>query len=397
MARQHALLSPSNAHRWLVCTPSACLERQFPDGKNESADEGTAAHDLAEVELSRFLRQKPPAVCDKARDKIRERRNGSGETYWSRVMDEYVDEYVSYVSNRFLEAQEHDPAAALLLERQFDLKEWVPQGSGYCDVVILANGNMEVIDFKYGQKVKVEVRENPQLRLYALGAYGELSWLYDIDTVMVTIVQPRNGGISSEELTVKELLAWGDTVKPIAKIAAEGEGEAKAGDHCLFCRAAPRCKALAEYHQEIAHHRFQNPDLLTDEDIADILGRLDDLTSWANKVKDYALQEALEHKKKWPGWKLVEGRSNRKLTNEDEAIRLLTGAGYKEKDIMKPQEIQGFTNLERVVGKKNLATILAEVIVKPPGKPSLAPESDPRPEFNSAKEAFKPLDDKATV
>ena len=391
MGRSHTTLSPSNSHRWLVCTPSAILEREFPDSRSESAEEGTVAHDLAEVELSRFLGRKTERQCDRERATIKRRKNADGGTYWGASMGEYVDEYVSIVTEKFMDAQERDPAATLLLERQLDLTEWVPGGSGYCDAVIVANGTMEVIDFKYGQKVRVDAEDNPQLRLYALGAYASLSWLYDISHAVMTIVQPRNGGVSSEKLRIGELLTWGDSIKPVAKLAAAGEGETVAGEHCTFCRVAPRCKRLAEYHQEIARHRFANPDLLSDEDIADILGRLDDLTGWANKVKEYALSEARDRKKKWPGWKLVEGKSNRKLTDEGEAMRLLEEAGYTEAQYLKPKEIQGFTNLEKLVGRKKLAELLKSVIVKPPGKPTLAPEDDPRPEFNSAKEAFKPV------
>lgn len=393
MARQHALLSPSSAHRWLNCTVSAYLERQFPDGKSESADEGTAAHDLAEVEISRFFRFKTKDVLDKERAMIQERKNSKGEPYWSRAMDEYVDEYVSYVTSRYLEAQERDSEASLLLERQVNLQNWVPQGSGYCDAVILSNDVMEVIDFKYGKGVKVEAEDNPQLRLYALGASAELSWLYDIKTVVVTIVQPRNGGISSETISMKDLLAWGESIRPIAKLAAQGEGDAKAGDHCIFCRAAPRCKALAEYHQEIARHRFQNPDLLTDDELVEVLGRLDSFTTWADKVKEYALHEAVENKKKWPGWKLVEGRSNRKISDEAKAIKILEDEGFNRQEILKPQEIKGITNLEKLVGVKKLSVVLKDVIIKPAGKPTLVPEDDPRPEFNSPKNAFKPVEE----
>lgn len=384
----HAILSPSSAHRWLECPPSAVLESKFPDRRSESAQEGTFAHKWAEVQLRHFLGQDPSeTVFDKT---ISEMKN---DDFYNPGLENYVDEYVDVVTNKFMEAQERDRGADLLLEQRLDFQKWVPNGFGHGDAVILADGTMEIIDLKYGRNVKVEAQNNPQLRLYALGAYQELCYLYDIDHVAMTIVQPRNGGESSETLSVNELLAWGDSIKPIAEIAIKGGGEFKAGEHCQFCRAAERCKKLAEYQMEIAKHDFKDPDLLSDEDIAEILSKVDGLVSWASSVKKFALKEAVQNNRKWPGWKLVEGKSCRTITDEEKAAGYLTKAGYADNQIWKPKELYGLTALEKLVGKKKLADLLEPVIAKPPGKPTLAPESDKRPEWNSASEDFEVIND----
>lgn len=375
---EHHILSPSSAHRWSICTPSAKLESYFPDSQSESAAEGTFAHKWAETELKKFLGRDVKATQQKLKK----------NPFWSRGLTGYVDDYVSEVIQKYLEAQEKDPAAKLLLEQKLQMNEWVPGGFGYGDAVIISDKVLEVIDLKYGRSVVVSAAGNPQLRLYALGAYQELSSVYDFDTVTMTIIQPRNGGKSSETLPLKELLEWGEKLKPIAQTALKGGGEFKPGEHCRFCRASVRCKALAEFELEIAKKQFDDLALLSDTEISEILGKADSLVSWANSIKDYALEEAVSKGKKWPGWKLVEGRSNRKLSSMDEAVQILLRAGYKEDDFMKPREIKGFTDLEKAMGKKKMLELLEGVIIKPPGKPKLAPESDKRPEWNSAETDF---------
>lgn len=388
---EHAVLSPSSAHRWLACPPSAQLEAKFPDRQSESAREGTFAHEWAEVHLSHFFGDLPDDVFQRKVKSMKE------SEFYSPSLEDYVDEYVNVVTNKFFEAQDRDAGATVLLEQKLDFGEWVPHGFGRGDAVILADGMMEIIDLKYGRNVKVEAVGNPQLRLYALGAYQDLSCLYAIDSVKMTIVQPRNGGESSDTLSVEDLLAWGRSIKPIAQMAIAGKGDFKAGEHCQFCRVAERCKALAEYQFSLAQHDFKDPDLLSDEDIADVLNRVDDLVSWASSVKKYALKEAVQNDKRWPGWKLVEGKSSRAITDEAEAAKCLEEAGYTAEQIWKPRELFGITALEKVVGKKNLASLLADVIAKPPGKPTLVPESDPREEWNSADSDFEVIKDEKTV
>lgn len=383
--QKHYFVSPSNLHRCLVCTPSAMLETHFPDSQSPSAAEGTLAHKLAEVELQNFLRCNEPLLKEQRKKLMK-------SEFWSQSMDDYVEEYVSEVIRRYLNIKEDDPATVLLLEQKIVLDDFIPGGFGYGDAIIVGNHTVEVIDLKYGRNVAVSAEGNPQLRAYALGAYGELSCVYDIDTVVVTIVQPRNGGVSSETVPVKDLLAWADEMRPRIELALQGEGEFVAGSHCKFCRAAVRCKALADYELEIAKKQFEDASVLSDEDIAEILGKADGLISWVNKITGYALQEAVDKGRKWPGWKLVAGRSNRKLSDEGEARKLLKEAGYTEDQFLKPQEIKGFTDLEKLIGKKKLDTLFKDVIIKPPGKPKLAPESDKRPEWNAAKADFEDLD-----
>ena len=391
----HAILAPSSAHRWLACPPSAQLEAQFPDTQSESAAEGSFAHEWAEIHLRSFLGELQGEKLHKEVERLKSQKNRyhKDETYWNPNLEDYVEEYTSTVINHFLEAQENDRGAALLLEQRLDFQEWVPEGFGRGDAVILADGTMEILDLKYGRNVAVTAVGNPQLRLYALGAYQELSCLYDIQNVTMTIVQPRNGGVSTETLTAKELLAWGESIKPIAVIAMKGKGEFKAGEHCLFCRAKNRCKALAEYQMSIAKDDFDDPDQLSDEEVAEVIRRVDDFVKWANSVKDYALSEAINNNKKWPGWKLVEGKSRRAISDTDKAAEILAKEGIAEDKIWKPKELQGITNLEKAVGKKKLGTLLADVIVKPAGKPTLVPEDDPREEWNAAKNDFDELPD----
>ncbi|MBR4695250.1 MAG: DUF2800 domain-containing protein [Selenomonadaceae bacterium] len=384
---EHAVVSPSAAHRWMECTPSARLEQQFPDTRSESAAEGTFAHAWAEMELKEFIKDSRTYKDDKAQLMKND--------FWSPALEEYVEEYINEVIHRYLNARDRDSAAVLLLEQKLDLREWVPDGFGRGDAVIVSDGTMEILDLKYGRNVPVTAVGNPQLRLYALGAYRELSCVYDIDRVRMTIVQPRNGGISSEELTSDGLLIWGESVKPLAEKAFKGEGDFVPGEHCRFCRAQNRCRALAEYEMEIAKKQFDDMSLLTDDEISDILEKAEGLVSWVNGITAYALREAVENGRKWPGWKLVEGRSNRKLKDENEARKILEKAGYTEEQIMKPREIKGFTDLEKLTGKKKLDALLKDVILKPPGKPKLAPESDKRPEWNSAKADFDDLDKEA--
>lgn len=386
--REHALLSSSSAHRWLICTPSARMEEGFPDTTSESAKEGTFAHKLAELELSRYIK----AIGEtKYKNELEELKSGKSPLgdYYSRDMEEYVSQYVDVVIEKFEEAKQRDAEAALLLEQHLDFSDWVPDGFGRGDAIIIADGILEVIDLKYGRNTPVSAVNNPQIRLYGLGAYNEFGAIYDIDTVCMTIVQPRNGGESSESLRVGDLIIWADSVKPIAQQAFKGEGEPKPGPHCQFCRAAVRCKALAEYQLEMAKYDFKDVNELTDDEIADVLHRVEDLVSWSNKVKAYALSEALESGKHWPGWKLVEGRSVRKISVPEQAILVLTTQyGHTEDEILKPRELKTITQLEKAIGKQELAKELAGLLIKPPGKPTLVPESDKRPEFNAAKNDF---------
>ena len=372
---KHALLAPSAAHRWLNCPPSARLEESFSESESEAAAEGTFAHHFAEITLQNFLHN--------TKNKVDETNN-----YYSKSLEEYVSVYTDTVIEKYAQAKSKDKGANCLIEQQFSLSEFVPASFGHADAVILTNDTLEIVDLKYGKGVPVKAQNNSQLRLYALGVYAELSFLYDVKTVTMTIVQPRNGGISSETLTIEELLAWGEKIKPIAQLAFKGEGEFKAGKHCKFCRAANLCKALANYNLEKVKDDFDDPDLLNDDELSEILTRADDIIHWLNGVKSYALRESVINGKRWTGFKIVEGRSVRKIVDAEKAAEILKANGGEDSQIWKPKELLGLTALEKNFGKKKLNEMLAEVIQKPDGAPTLVNESDPRPEWNNVKNDF---------
>ncbi len=345
----HAILAPSAAHRWVNCPPSARLEEKFPDTSSEVAEEGTFAHKFAEINLSHFNKEIDDKEFSAEISKLKENK------FYSFGLEEYVEEYTNVVMDKFLKAKEIDKGAALLLEQKVDISDYVPQGYGHADAIIIADGTMEICDLKYGAGVKVDAKNNPQLRLYALGAYSELNFLYEIEKVTVTIVQPRNGGLSGETLSTEELLQWGEKVKRIAELAFKGEGEFKAGEHCKFCKAANVCKHFADYQLEVVKDDFDDPDLLSDDEISQILGRADSIIKWLNNVKDFALKEAIEKNKHWKGFKIVEGRSVRKIIDEEKAASILKANGGSDNQIWKPQEILGLTarqekNFRMVIG-----------------------------------------------
>ena len=268
----------------------------------------------------------------------------------------------------------------------------MPEGFGRGDAIVIADGTLEIIDLKYGRNTPVTAANNPQIRLYGLGAYNTFGAIYDIETVCLTIMQPRNGGESSEVLSVGDLLDWAVSIQPSAQKAYEGKGDLTPGPHCQFCRAAVRCRALAAYQLDMAKYDFKDADQLTDTEVADVLARTDELVTWANKVKSYALTEAVEHDVHWPGWKLVEGRAVRKISEPDQAAEVLSVQyGHTEDEIYKPRELKTITQLEKIIGKKTLADELAGLLIKPPGKPTLVPESDKRREWNSAQNDFKAI------
>jgi hypothetical protein len=367
-ARAHAKLSASGAYRWLACPPSAALEAEFPETSSPYAEEGTQAHSLAEAML----------------------RNGSKNTdekilklIYSPEMIQTVGEYVDHVIEKFRSAQKTTEDAVMLLEERLDFSRWVPGGFGTGDVVIIADGVCEVIDLKYGQGVPVSAIENPQTRLYGLGAIANYAFLYDIKEIRMTIIQPRLDSITTETLTVDELIAWGESITPIALLADAGEGEFNPGEkQCKFCAARHTCRARAEQNLELAQYEFQTPPLLSDDEVADVLARIDALVSWANDVKDYALDQAVNHDKAWPGFKLVEGRSVRQYSDEDSVVSALQQLGVDEA-LMYERRLLTLSAMEKLVGKKLFGKLPEGLIVKSTPKPVLVPDSDKRPAINS--------------
>jgi len=379
---KHAILSASGASRWIACPPSARLEQNFENKTSTAAEEGTLAHELGELSLRLQL------------GKITKRKFGSefkkieSNELYTKDMPDYVEIYTDTCMEKVAEARAKTPDAILSMEQRLDFSEWVPEGFGTGDFVIIADGTMEICDLKYGKGVPVSAIGNKQMRLYALGAIAEFEFLYDIENVKMTIIQPRLDSISTDEMAAEDLLKWAEIeLKPTAELAFKGEGELCVGDHCTFCNAKAVCKAQEEYNMELAKYEFADNMLLGYEEIADILGRVDSLVSWATKVKEYALDQALQGTE-YPGYKVVEGKSNRRYTDEAKIAEILLEQGFIE-TIIYTKKLTGITNMETAIGKKEVVRLLGDYIEKPPGKPTLAAESDKRPVFNSAKADFE--------
>jgi len=379
----HAILSASGAKKWLACPPSARLEQGYTNKTSVFAEEGTLAHELGELSLSSSLGEITKRKFNSEFKKI------EAHELFTKDMPDYVDIYVNTCMEKVSEARAKTPDALFKIEARLNFSEWVPEGFGTGDFVIIADGTMEISDLKYGKGVPVSAIDNEQMRLYALGAIAEFEFLYDIRNVKMTIIQPRLDSISTDEISVEDLMKWAEGVlKPTAALAFKGEGEYCAGEHCGFCRAKAVCKARADKNMELAKYEFRSTTTLSEDDIADILGRADELSKWAKDVQEYALEQAVSGIT-YEGWKLVEGRSNRKYTDIAAIERILLENAYAEDNIYKPKELQGLTNMEKVVGKKLLTELIGDYIEKPVGKPVLVVESDKREVFNSVKGDFE--------
>jgi hypothetical protein len=379
----HAVLSPSGAHRWFNCTPSARLEQKFPDTAGEVAKEGTLAHKLSELLIKYKLKQVSKTVY------TRELKEIESDDLFDHSMQEHAEAYSVFILERFAEAQAHTKDAIIFLEHKLNLTDYIPEGFGTGDSIIIADGLMDVTDLKYGKGVLVSAENNKQMMLYGLGALRDFDFLYDIHTVRLTIFQPRIDNYSSWEISVSDLRNWAEReLKPKAALAFNGEGQFVAGSHCQFCRVKATCKAFANYNLDIAKYDFTDPSLLDDKEIADILSKADIFQNWLNSVEEYALAESVNNQKKWPGYKLVEGRSNRVYSDPEKVAGTLLVAGYTKEMIYK-MEILGITAMEKKIGKKDFNVLLSNLIIKPPGKPTLVPESDKRPEYSSTERAAK--------
>lgn len=360
--KKHAVLSASSSHRWLNCNPSARLEQEFEDRSSEAAEEGTAAHALAEHKLRKALKMRSTRPVSK---------------FDSDEMEAYTDGYVEFVLDALEEAKQQCNDPLVMIEQRLDFSCYVPDGFGTGDCLIVADHILHIIDFKYGMGVLVDAEDNPQMMLYALGALRLFDSLYDIDTLSMTIYQPRRENVSTCAMSVDALMFWAKkTLQPNADRAYKGEGEYIPGLWCTFCKAAVKCRARAEEKLQLAKYEFAPPPLLTDAEIEDILSRLDDLTKWANEIAAYAQDAAVNHGKYWEGFKLVESRTNRKYSDETAVIEAAKAAGYS--DIFKKSLIP-ITEMEKLMGKKTFAAVLGGLIVKPKGKPALVPVSDKRP------------------
>ncbi|WP_027868843.1 DUF2800 domain-containing protein [Eubacterium sp. AB3007] len=372
----HAILSASGSHRWLHCLPSARLELEFEDTTSEAAREGTAAHALCEHKLKRALR-------------MRSKRPTSD--YDSDEMEECTDAYVDFIMEQLEIAKQVCSDPIVLIEQHLDFSCYVPDGFGTGDCIIIADDRLHIIDFKYGMGVLVEAENNPQMKLYAIGALEIYDALYDINKVSMTIFQPRREHVSTWTISVTELRDWADNeLKPKAEMAFAGEGEYTPGEWCTFCRAAVRCRARAEEKLKIAQMEFRKPPLLTDTEIEEILAIIPDLTKWANEITAYATETAVNHGKEWAGYKVVAGRSVRKYRDEEAVAEAAKQAGYK--DIYQKSLIT-LTDMEKLMGKDKFKEILGDLVYKPPGKPTLVPVTDKRPAINTtnAKSEFNEI------
>lgn len=378
---QHALLSPSAAHRWLHCTAAPLLEKDMPDQGSAYAEEGTLAHAYCAKKLKARLgldTSGEDAEIEALRDK-----------YHTGEMDEHTDTYEAIVWGKYNAALKRTKDAQLLVEVRLDFGKWMPDGFGTADAVIIADGCMEVVDFKYGKGVRVEAEDNPQMRIYAAGAYDQFSIEYDIRSVRMTIVQPRIDNLSEAETTSEELLAWADgELKRKAEEAYGGNGYQVPGEWCRFCKVRACCKALAQ-NCVAAVKDAPDPKLLRKEDIeSTYLPLLPTIKTWLAGIEEYTLQQALDGVD-YKGYKLVEGRSVRKIIDPEAVKAALAEAGYKAEDYMKPAELRTITDLEKGFGKKNFGTLCGQYIAKPQGKPTLVPDTDKRPAYNSAADDFK--------
>lgn len=381
MPNVHSRYPASASHRWINCPGSIRLSDQVPqEGSSSYAEEGTLAHAIAE--------QKLRIAIDKT-VKAAELKKLTKDPMYDGEMDEATTFYAGLVMEHYNAGGDY---AELMIEQRVDFSQWVPGGFGTSDAIIISDDTIEVIDLKYGKGVRVDAEGNSQMRLYALGAYALFSDLYDFDKVRMTIVQPRLDHVSTEEMTVQDLLEWAKVyVVPAAELAAKDDAPTSAGDWCRWCPARAICRTRAEANLELARYEFKRGDLLDPDEIAEILGKVDELTKWASDIQGYALQQAMDGTH-YDGWKVVEGRSNRKYKDELLVAEALHKEGYKDA-VLYTRKLLGITDMEKLVGKKKLAEICKDLIEKPAGKPTLVPESDKREPINSAAQAAADFSD----
>ena len=370
MPEQHAVLSASSSKMWMSCPPSAQLNTAANDAPSEYARQGTAAHLWAETKVKRILGQNLKDPTD-------------GAEYYDAEMAECTDSYAQYVSEQIEKAKQRGSDPIVLVEQRVDFSKWVPGGFGTADAIIVSDDVLSIIDMKYGVGVPVDAENNSQMMCYALGALELFDGIYDIGKISMTIFQPRRENISVYEISKAELLEWADTkLAPAAELASKGEGEFRAGEHCRFCKIKATCRKRVEYNLELAQYDFKMPDILEDAEIEMILSKVDDLVSWASDIKEYALLQAVNGKQ-WHDWKVVEGRSNRKYTDEVLVADKVKDAGFDPYE----HKILGITAMTKLLGKNKFEDLLGGFIEKPKGKPTLVPMSDKRPALSKAADA----------
>lgn len=374
MPDTHALLSPSSSERWISCPPSVRMSEGIEEKPSEYAAEGTAAHSLCEYKLRELLGYEQLDIRENL-------------DYYNKEMEDCTEEYRNYINELLAE---HDGRKPLMfVEQRVDFSRFVKEGFGTSDCIIIDNDTIFIIDFKYGTGVKVDALNNSQMMIYAIGALEMFDGIFDINHVVMTIFQPRLNNISTFEMTKDELYNWAfDILKPAADMAYQGAGDFKCGEHCRFCKAKSNCRARAEYNLKLAQYDFKMQATLEDIEIESLLGKLDMLIDWAEDIKTYALDQAVQGKK-WRGYKIVEGRSNRKYTDEKAVADMVTKAGYDPYE----KKVLGITAMSKLLGKKKFEELLSGLVEKPQGKPTLVLESDARPEMNIAANAAKDFEE----
>lgn len=370
-AREHAVLSASGANQWLNCTPSVRLSEHLPDTTSDYAREGTLAHEFCEIELllalGRVTKRKYNATIKKLKQ----------NKFFAPEMLGYTDDYVSFVLGHYNNSKSKYPGTEIHIEKKLDLTGAVPESFGTGDTVIRSDTEIIVIDFKYGKGVPVSAENNPQLMLYGFGAF-ESSFIFDIRQIKVIVFQPRLQNISIFDISTENLLNWVDSiVKPRAKLAFEGKGKLNAGTHCKWCKLKATCPELTRQNLELAKYEFAEPQTLTDSEVLQVYEKSKLLVLWANAVADYLLEKAMEGHK-WPGYKLVEGRSNRKWGDPEKVLQVLKDMGFNI-DAFSIRKLNGIQKVMSVLPSKEHREKLSEYLIKPPGKPTLVAESDKRP------------------
>lgn len=372
--REHAYLSASGSNRWLNCTKSPSLEESFEDTTSIYAEEGTLAHEIGESLLNIFVGGNDGADIEDFNALV----NEPNDLFYEGMVNE-VEIYTSYCIEKFNELKANDPLTIMDIEQRLDYSKYAPEGFGTGDCTLIGDSKIEIIDLKFGKGVQVDPKENSQLMLYGLGALEAYGFLYDIKEVTLTVAQVRLGGISSWTISADDLIKWGsEVVVPRARKAFEGKGSTNPGDWCMFCKFKGQCKARSDYLVNIYKvYEERDKETIELEDLAYILGHEKLIKNWLKDIEEYALGLGLSGTK-IPGFKVVEGRSNRRITDGEGLASALIKDGFKSEDVYRPKEIKTITALEKLVGKKDFETLSQGFIEKPDGKPTLAKDSDRR-------------------
>lgn len=375
--RAHAVLSASASSRWLNCTPSVRLEEQFPDSTSSFAEEGTLAHEIAELKLRKhFMEPMSQRTFTTRLNKMKKH-----ELYQDEML-KHTDTYLEYLQGIAI-GMSSTPYVAV--EKRINYTAYAPEGFGTVDCLIIGGDTLYVTDFKYGKGVAVSAEDNSQMKLYALGAYLEYSFLYPIKTIRLAIIQPRLNSVSEFDLAATDLLAWGESIKPIAQKAFNGEGEFVPGEHCKFCRAKAQCRARAEQYSALEDFKQAKPPLISNEEVGEILKKAEGIEAWVKALKDYSLAECLKGNEV-TGWKAVEGRGSRAYTDIDKAFEHLKSQGIADAVLYERVPLT-VAKLEKELGKKEFESLLDGWVMKTTGKPTLAPLTDKRKAVTNAPEA----------